>query len=77
MNKMDAILEQAKTSGPRLIPATPLTDAAGDLLDLARNVGGFDDGILTCADLKVIRGALWEWRDQARAALDKAEGRSP
>lgn len=41
-------------------------------MDLARNVGGFDDSLLTTSDLNVLRATLREWRDQARAILDKA-----
>lgn len=42
------------------------------LVDLALNVGGFDDGLLKSADLNMIRFVLREYRDQARAALDLA-----
>lgn len=57
-----------KLADANLIAATP------ELLDLAHNVGGFDDGLLLSADLNLIRSTLREWRDQARAALDKATG---
>lgn len=44
-------------------------DLIFSLIDLAKNVGGFDDGVLQSADLNVLRAALREYRDQARAAL--------
>lgn len=52
-----------------------LIAAAPDILDLARNVGGFDDALLKSTDINVIRAAMIEWRDQARAAIAKAEGK--
>jgi hypothetical protein len=57
---------QVDAADARLIAAAP------DMLDLARNVGGFDDSLLASADLNVIRAALCEWRDQARAVIAKA-----
>jgi hypothetical protein len=41
-----------------------------DLEDLARNVGGFDDGLLHSADLNLLRATLREFRDEARKLLD-------
>lgn len=67
--KFHRIADAIEAADARLIAAAP------DFLDLARNVGGFDDGLLKSADLNVLRAALTEYRDQARAALDKAEGR--
>ena len=37
------------------------------LTDLARNIAGFDDGLLLSADLNLLRSTLSEFRDQARA----------
>lgn len=47
-----------------------ITEAA---LDLARNVGGCDDALLASADLNAIRATIREWRDQARALLNKVQ----
>lgn len=55
---------------------TALFAAVPGLLDLAKNVGGFDDSLLLSADLNVLRGALREYRDQARASLPPADRRS-
>ena len=49
----------------------PRDDGAADLVDLARNVAGMDDRVLLSADVHMLRATLREFRDQARAALDK------
>jgi hypothetical protein len=43
------------------------------LRDFARNVAGFDDGLLTTPDLNLLRATLKEWRSEARAILDSHE----
>lgn len=60
------ISREAAIANARLIAAAP------DLADLARNVAAFDDALLKSADLNVIRAALHEFREQARAAIAKA-----
>lgn len=50
-----------------------LVSCQSDLLDLARNVAGFDDGLLTTPDLNLLRATLREWRDAARSAIAKTE----
>lgn len=44
-----------------------------EMVDLARNVGGFDDGLLRSADLGRLRAALSEYREQARAIFAKVQ----
>jgi hypothetical protein len=44
-----------------------------DLIDLARNVAGFDDHWLLVAGVPSLKAALLEFRDQARKALDIRE----
>ena len=63
------IIHGASDDDARLIVAAP------DLLDIARNVAGFDDGLLKSADLNLIRATLREWRDEARAAIRRATER--
>lgn len=53
-----------------------LIAAAPDLLDVARNVGGIDDGWLKGAHPELLRKAILQIRDEARAAIAKAEGAS-
>ena len=48
---------------------------APDLLDLAHNVGGLDDHVVTYGDIRTLRDLIIEWRDAARAAIAKAEGK--
>ena len=66
----DGFSLQFSTANAHLVAAAP------DMLDFAQNVGGFDDRLLLSADLNMIRATLREWRDEARAAIAKAEGRS-
>jgi len=46
----------------------------GDLIDLACNVGGLDDRWLANANEKMLRDLIIEWRDAARAILNRGEG---
>ena len=73
------IIEGAFTHGPedgdpeddaRLLAAAPAA------ADLARHLAGMDDSFLLCADLNVIRQALRDWRDQARAVCDQIDARA-
>ena len=43
-----------------------------DLMDLARNVGGLDEGFLMRADARSLRQTIHEYRNCARAILDTA-----
>lgn len=63
-----SIYDDEDAANARLIAAAP------ELLDLARNIAGLDDGAFTRADLNYFRSLIREYRDEARAAIAKAEG---
>lgn len=67
MGTAPADIDPEAQANARLIAAAP------ELLDLARNIGGFDDGLLLSADLNMYRAVLREFREQARAAIAQAE----
>jgi hypothetical protein len=51
-----------------------LIRAAPDLLDLAKNIAALHDDYLTYNS--VLSHAVRKWREQARTAIAKAEGKS-
>jgi hypothetical protein len=59
-------IEKEMEANARLIAAAP------DLLDFARNIGSQDDWFERTADVNLLRSALRELRDAARAAIAKA-----
>jgi hypothetical protein len=76
------IVRALSTHGKRKLPKAEraanaaLIAAAPDMLDLARNVAGLDDQWLANANERRLRDLIHEYREQARAAIAKAEGTS-
>ena len=61
--------------GDKMTTTEAMQEDDFDLLDLAHNLAGIDEGFLVSANLNTLRVTLRELRDEARLALDRAAHR--